>query len=619
MGFMEEKKLFKFKILILILYFFFCLVGLPLIFIFPPRKFLFTENSESDAEKKYLFKNFVSDIYNNINSKLIDEIILTKKNEECPNDYEVLKIEHQYYGNFTHFFGNSTFCIKRKNDEEMNFRKILEDNKLYCELGKKSCGILNKITGALLCINENDKCPLNDLDFGGKSKANEYSSEISDSGGTYFIPIYEKNTNNFLIIDVDFFYKVKYCIERYHKLETPSCEFYDNDICYVEDKINTDRKYIQMNKDENIELNPINLSYYNIKNDNLLEHDYCAGALANNKQFKIFTKGFVNFEREDLKNFLEEFKDIKESNPLSELIDLYKSDKNFETLFYYFSCILLIWSLLQIILIILIFFVKNNDIFDLVHKIYLINGLALLFFKIICFSVLLVSHYSFYLKFKPVYLTIEHEPRNEILSSYKELRIIFIAKIFIIWIVGFITISMELIILCFTKTFIQYQKEIIEPKLDFQENNEDPPIPILMPKPEEFDIHLNSEEVIKEEEKKTEINIDNDINDTKDGKFKLSGGSSIPNIKNNPYKKTQQIELKFLIVGKNYTMQVEPNKTFKEIEPILKSEHDELKNKNFDTYYIDSQIINKNDPVSKYDINDILKSKEIIIFTSEKK
>ncbi len=66
-------------------------------------------------------------------------------------------------------------------------------------------------------------------------------------------------------------------------------------------------------------------------------------------------------------------------------------------------------------------------------------------------------------------------------------------------------------------------------------------------------------------------------------------------------------------------MQVEPNKTFKEIEPILKSEHDELKNKNFDTYYIDSQIINKNDPVSKYDINDILKSKEIIIFTSEKK
>jgi len=39
---------------------------------------------------------------------------LTKKNEECPNDYEALKIEHQYYGNFTHFFGNSTFCIKKK-------------------------------------------------------------------------------------------------------------------------------------------------------------------------------------------------------------------------------------------------------------------------------------------------------------------------------------------------------------------------------------------------------------------------------------------------------------------------------------------------------------------------
>ena len=51
---LNEKKLFKIKILILILYFSFCFVGLPLIFIFPPRKFLFTEGSEDEEDKKYL-------------------------------------------------------------------------------------------------------------------------------------------------------------------------------------------------------------------------------------------------------------------------------------------------------------------------------------------------------------------------------------------------------------------------------------------------------------------------------------------------------------------------------------------------------------------------------------
>ena len=83
------------------------------------------------------------------------------------------------------------------------------------------------------------------------------------------------------------------------------------------------------------------MAHYNLKNDNLLGHDYCVGA-QKNKSFNLFSKGFVNFEREDLKNFLEEFKDEKEHNPLSEILDLYKSDKNFEILFYFFSCVLFI-------------------------------------------------------------------------------------------------------------------------------------------------------------------------------------------------------------------------------------------------------------------------------------
>ena len=635
---LNEKKLFKIKILILILYFSFCFVGLPLIFIFPPRKFLFTEGSEDEEDKKYLFKNFVSEIYNNINMKLIDEIILTKKNEECPNDYEVLKIEHQYYGNFTHFFGNSTFCIKRKDDEDMNFTKILEDNRLSCESGKKSCGIVNKISGALLCINENEKCPLNYIEFGTKKKSDSYSSEISDSEGGYFIPKYEPNKEKFLIIDIDLIYKVNLCLEKYHKLETPDCEFYDNDICYIEYKINTERIYYLTINNQDIQLNPINLAHYNLKNDNLLGHDYCVGA-QKNKSFNLFSKGFVNFEREDLKNFLEEFKDEKEHNPLSEILDLYKSDKNFEILFYFFSCVLFIWSFLQLALIILVFFVENMDILDLVNKIYLWNGLALFIFKLICFSILLVSYYSFYLKFKPVYLSIENDPRDEILKSYKQLRIIFITKIFVIWLVGFITICMELIILCFVRTFIQFKKETINPQI-----NDEPEPEIFASSKPQRNIQSEKKNLNKEKEKNEEKNhikekeqneekekIGEDINN-KDlesnltTKTNLPGSSPPPNVQeslkmNNPYAK---IELIFQLIGSNsrykqkYKIKVEQSNTFEEIETLLKSKYTDLKNKIFDVIMVGTQAIKKEYSVDKYDINELKKDDGIIVHVKEK-
>ena len=109
----NEKKYLKMKIIIIILYIVFCLIGFPLIFIFPPRKYLFTEDSIDEEDKKYLFKNFVSEIHDNINKKLIKKITLTKENEECPEDFETLSIQHQYYGNFTRFFANTLF-IKKK-------------------------------------------------------------------------------------------------------------------------------------------------------------------------------------------------------------------------------------------------------------------------------------------------------------------------------------------------------------------------------------------------------------------------------------------------------------------------------------------------------------------------
>ena len=96
----NEKKYLKMKIIIIILYIVFCLIGFPLIFIFPPRKYLFTEDSIDEEDKKYLFKNFVSEIHDNINKKLIKKITLTKNVQRISKLYQyninIMEISHVF-------------------------------------------------------------------------------------------------------------------------------------------------------------------------------------------------------------------------------------------------------------------------------------------------------------------------------------------------------------------------------------------------------------------------------------------------------------------------------------------------------------------------------------------
>jgi ABC-type methionine transport system ATPase subunit len=86
-------------------------------------------------------------------------------------------------------------------------------------------------------------------------------------------------------------------------------------------------------------------------------------------------------------------------------------------------------------------------------------------------SVLIASHYAFYLKFKNAYLTLEKDPRNKILSDYKSLRRLFITKIFIIWISAFIIIFIELILFGIVITISRIYIEEIE-KLKLVVKNE---------------------------------------------------------------------------------------------------------------------------------------------------
>ena len=61
-----------------------------------------------------------------------------------------------------------------------------------------------------------------------------------------------------------------------------------------------------------------------------------------------------------------------------------------------------------------------------------------------------IYHFLFYLKIKKVYIELIDDPLNQLLKLYKKTRVSFIIKMFILWIIGFFVLSIELIILFFT-------------------------------------------------------------------------------------------------------------------------------------------------------------------------
>ena len=581
----NNKKILKFKIISLILYLVICIVSFPLLFYFHPKNDLFKKNSVEDEDKKYLFKNFVSEIYDNINKRLIKNITMVGENKECPKDFETFKIQHQYYGTFTHFFGNNKFCIQRYNNDELNFKRLLEKNEVVCDSGRKACGKVNTITNALVCINEGN-CPL--IGFELKNKGNNFASEN-------FVPEYDSSNKYKTVIDIEIILKYYFCLEKFHRLEEIECEFVDDfNECFIEDKITSEAKFHgDIYKD--YKLTPANLAKYNIKNYDSINHNYCVRAKANELNFVMFSKFFVNFGKDDLDTFLEEFPNNDHSDPLSKICNEYKSDKNFDVLFHYFFWVFICWSILQLILQILLFFVDNEDIKNTIWKNILYNGLILFIFKLICFGILIVNHYSFYLRFKDVYLDIDNDPRNKILNYYKSMRKIFITKIFIIWIAGFIIISIDLMIMCFVLTFHQKMVGGIEEKKD-DNNNDDKKID--KPK-EKVEIQSPFEPVL------TNKVINKEEYEIKPQSYLETSIKTAEIIRENPYKK---IELTFRIKGidsneyEDYKLKVDLKENLNNIEISLKKKYPQLERKNIGVIRRDSFIFNKEDSVEKNNI-----------------
>ena len=550
----------KIKITILIFYFLFCFVGFSLIFIFPPIKFLFTDNDENDENKKYVFKNFAPEIYNNLNRQLISDIRLTKPGENCSNINDTLIIEHQYYGNFTRFYNNSAFCIKRENFPNNNFKSILHERKIKCDGDKKPCGILNNVTKYLLCINKTATCPLNNakLDSGKYNGASEVL--VTPGKNISFCPQYGDNPDNPLIIDIDIIYKYHLCLEKYNRFEKKDCEFRDEDKCYIEDDGITSKRLERKTLDEEYSLLPTNLVKLNLPNYENFDNNFCQGAIDNGKKFYLFSKGFVNFDEKDYENFIEEFpiKD-KDNTPLNKVLEIYKSGDNFDILFYFFALVTFCWSLIQFCLKIIMFFIEENKLFD-TNKLYIWSGYILFLFKLICFYIMFINHYSVYLEIKVVYLKIENDPRNMILDKYKKMRLIFITKILILWIFGFIMISIELIILRLIHSLIFIcEKEI---KIKERINGQNPPNP---PNPTEATYVLTC------------------------------SGDGISNEINLIFQVIEQVDG----YKKNYKIKIGPNELFSKVEEKLKKEYTELKDKDIKNFEYNSKIIDINKTIEE--------------------
>ena len=171
-----------------------------------------------------------------------------------------------------------------------------------------------------------------------------------------------------------------------------------------------------------------------------------------------------------------------------------------------------------------------------------------------------INHYSVYLEIKVVYLKIENDPRNMILDKYKKMRLIFITKILIIWIFGFIMISIELIILRLIHSLIFIcEKEI---KIKERINGQNPPNP---PNPTEATYVLTC----SGDDISNEINLIFQVIEKVDG-----------------YKK-------------NYKIKIGPNELFSKVEEKLKKEYIELKDKDIKNFEYNSKIIDINKTIEE--------------------
>jgi hypothetical protein len=219
---------------------------------------------------------------------------------------------------------------------------------------------------------------------------------------------------------------------------------------------------------------------------------------------------------------------------------------------------------------------------------------------------MIIYHFFYYLKIKKVYLVLVDFPRNEVLNLYRSTRNTFITKEIIFGIIGFVVISVDLIILFFTIIFkfridsMKEDKKLNDTIINENENekinnsaifnNNLSSSPTKATQLKSSEIRLVNEEPINKNTSSSNNNNINSINNNTNN----DNNTSNANIRNfqNPY---NEISLTFIInkdTSKVYKVNSQKGDLFSDVIKKLKAENSDLSELNMKVFYFGSKIIN---------------------------
>ena len=584
----------KYKFVGILLYFIFSLSGFSLLFVFPPKNLLF-EDTEKDEMKKYLFKNFLKIVYDNINAGFIKNITFTKENEDCPEEFDALIIDNEYNGKFSKFYGNSSFCIQRSNQ---TYENLLLESKDVCSPGKIFCGKLNRELNLSLCLD--DSCPLTKFAF-DSSSSSKFKYQLSYSG-YYFIPYFgDEDEEKRPIIDIEIINNERLCLEKFYIKKQDNCEFFDNNQCFIHVGYD-ETKNLNLPKD--LELYSSNLARWNLRNDEEINHSFCSET--SRFRFHIFSMNYFNFTYRNLQEFKTEFPFTdKNNNSLYKIYKASKSHYNIDIFFHLMSGILLCCSFCHFVLLIILYYNTKK-----IRIYFIINGIFLFFIKLISFFCMISYHFWFYLKIKKVYIILLDKPLKELINIYMSTRKSFIYKLIIIWLIGLIIIIIDLVVFTFTVT-VQWgkfnSKSFKNKNENYIEINNKSDIKI-----KKDNVSLNKEITLKDFNKPQNFENYEEVQNKEESNNITQSLDSENSIKQNSVE--NNIELEFIFkndLSKSYKLEVKKTELFKDVIILLKQKYPELKEKSMKVFQFDSKIINNKNTIQQNEIED--KEKIIII------
>ena len=248
-------------------------------------------------------------------------------------EYDYINLEYRFYDSTDIVKINKMrFCYKN-----ITYRYLLENHQIIkkdkeCEgLYNKSCGIIDTL-GQILCIKENDKCPLRDISIGIPENYSEFTYD-NKANIYYNTENYDGNTIIGKLILNDG--KPCYNNERLWK------KFYSNELT-DENHLTCINKILGKSTDDRFEERG-SIEYKQLYEDNLppKSKELVIPEIKNNEKVSLYKRVFIGIDREcDSKNSLSKEKfSISQDNQDSLMTMFYVKGSFFIIIFLIICCI----------------------------------------------------------------------------------------------------------------------------------------------------------------------------------------------------------------------------------------------------------------------------------------